>query len=70
MMGGKSVGARDANIKARQKLAKGGVMKNFFEDKASQEKTPPTRDEVICKSCGFKARYKFLRCPECNEIQK
>lgn len=29
-----------------------------------------TTSEVICKKCGFKARYKFLRCPECNEVQK
>jgi len=25
--------------------------------------------EVICKKCGFKARYQFIRCPECNEMQ-
>lgn len=29
-----------------------------------------TTSEVKCQSCGFKARYKFVRCPECNEIQK
>lgn len=29
-----------------------------------------TTDEVKCKKCGFKARYKFLRCPECNEVQE
>ena len=28
-----------------------------------------TRDEVKCKKCGFKARYQFIRCPECNELQ-
>ncbi|KHO48373.1 MAG: hypothetical protein QT00_C0001G0391 [archaeon GW2011_AR5] len=28
-----------------------------------------TTSEVICKKCGFKARYKFFRCPECNEPQ-
>lgn len=29
-----------------------------------------TTDEVKCQKCGFKARYKFIRCPECNEVQK
>ena len=29
-----------------------------------------TTDEVTCQKCGFKARYKFFRCPECNEMQK
>lgn len=29
-----------------------------------------SKDEIICKNCGFKTRYKFLRCPECNEVQK
>lgn len=23
--------------------------------------------EVVCKSCGFKARYKFFRCPACGQ---
>ena len=26
--------------------------------------------EQICKHCGFKARYQFVRCPECNREQK
>ena len=29
-----------------------------------------TRDEVKCQKCDFKARYKFYRCPQCDEIQK
>ncbi len=29
-----------------------------------------TTDEVICPHCGFKARYQFIRCPQCNEIHK
>ncbi len=45
-------------------------MKDRMEGAAAQEKTPPSRDEVVCKHCGFKARYKFYRCPECNEVQK
>ena len=44
-------------------------MNEIMENKAIQERTPPTRNEVKCKKCGFKARYQFVRCPECNEVQ-
>ena len=38
-------------------------------------KEPPNYAEIntkeqICKFCGFKARYKFLRCPECQKSQE
>jgi lipopolysaccharide biosynthesis regulator YciM len=26
--------------------------------------------ESVCHACGFKARYKFIRCPECNAVQE
>ena len=26
-----------------------------------------TRKEIVCKECGFKVSYSFIRCPECNE---
>jgi len=26
--------------------------------------------EMICKHCGFKAKYKFLRCPNCEKKQE
>ena len=29
-----------------------------------------TTEEVVCKSCGFKARYQFIRCPQCGEERK
>jgi len=45
-------------------------MKDRMEEKAAAERAPPTRDEVTCQHCGFKARYKFHRCPECEEVQK
>lgn len=32
--------------------------------------TEVTTAEVQCKFCDFKARYKFLRCPECEKLQK
>jgi lipopolysaccharide biosynthesis regulator YciM len=28
-----------------------------------------TRDEWQCSRCGFKARYRFLRCPGCEAVQ-
>ncbi len=28
-----------------------------------------TNIETKCQNCGFKARYQFIRCPECNELQ-
>ena len=28
-----------------------------------------TTGEIFCSKCGFKARYKFIRCPECGEAQ-
>jgi lipopolysaccharide biosynthesis regulator YciM len=29
-----------------------------------------SRSETTCQKCGFKATYKFIRCPSCNEVQK
>jgi len=29
-----------------------------------------TTDVVVCNQCGFKARYKFVRCPQCGEEAK
>ncbi|MFH0832377.1 MAG: hypothetical protein V1900_01480 [Candidatus Aenigmatarchaeota archaeon] len=29
-----------------------------------------TTAENRCTSCGFRARYKFFRCPECDAEQK
>jgi len=29
-----------------------------------------TNTEITCHKCGFKARYKFVRCPECEELRK
>ena len=26
--------------------------------------------EMSCKHCGFKARYKFFRCPHCDKTQE
>ena len=44
-------------------------MKDRMEGLAAQERAAPTRDEIKCRQCGFRARYAFVRCPECNEMQ-
>ena len=67
-MGGRSVGGRAANIRLRQRMAHQS-MKELMEEAAAQEKTPPTRDVNKCEACGFKARYNFIRCPECGEVR-
>jgi len=51
------------------RVAKGG-MKDFMEGKATEERPPPFTGEVICKHCKFKARYEFVRCPECGKTQE
>ena len=61
--------AKGENEKQRKRMNK-GLGKTWFEERAAQERAPPHRDEVKCQKCGFKARYQFIRCPECNEVQK
>jgi len=68
-MGGKSIAARAANEKARYRIANQS-MKTYMEEKAAHERGPITTDKVECKACGFKARYQFVRCPECGEVRK
>ena len=38
--------------------------------KSSMTNAEITTSEVKCQKCGFKARYQFYRCPECNEAQE
>ncbi len=60
------------NEKQRKRMAMQS-MKDLMQIRAAAERNPPFKGEQICKNCGFKARYKFFRCPECNheqEIQK
>ncbi len=68
-MSGKSVRTRADNRRTRFRIAHQS-MKSLMEEKASQERPPPTREEHKCSNCGFKARYKFVRCPECNRVQE
>ncbi|MBI2578343.1 MAG: hypothetical protein HYW26_01385 [Candidatus Aenigmarchaeota archaeon] len=76
-MGGKSIASRAANRKQRQKMhmskysfSKLMVRPENMMEERDIEIAPPSREEMKCLSCGFKARYKFFRCPECNEIQR
>ena len=57
-----------------QRAANERLRKRIFNTtlSAKRENLPDnvTREEVTCQKCRFKARYKFYRCPECNEVQK
>jgi len=66
-MGKRSIGVKAANRDQRFRLIK-MKMEKMFENKG--ETAEITTSEVKCHSCGFKARYKFLRCPNCNMEQK
>ena len=65
----KSIGLKAENRKNRFRINSESI-KNLMEDKSSQERSPPSRDEILCKNCGFKTRYRFLRCPECDFLQE
>lgn len=46
---------------------------DYQKDKQLEEPIKPaeiTTSEVTCPSCGFKARYQFMRCPECGAERK
>lgn len=66
-MGAKSIRSKHDNYVNRARVLK-RKMSEIFENKEYNAEI--TTSEVVCQSCGFKARYKFLRCPECNEVQK
>lgn len=68
VMGGKSIAHR-ATSEWQRKRAVGQRMKDLMEGAAAREKTPPTRDTVTCSECGFKAPYRFLKCPACEAVQ-
>ncbi len=67
-MGGKSIAGRAAAEKQRARMLQ-GLGKLYFEERAAQERSPPTREEVVCPHCGFKARYSFIRCPNCDGVR-
>ena len=76
-MGSKSVAARAANRKQRQKMnmsryssSKIMVRPERMMEENNIEIQPPFTGVVMCRSCGFKARYKFHICPNCNGEQE
>jgi len=63
-MGGKSLRSKHDNRIARAKMLRG----HFTRD--AKDYANITTDNIECASCGFKARYKFIRCPECGEVRE
>ena len=63
-----SVSEKAAKWKQR-KRANTMSMKERMESQAAIDRAPPTRYEHVCPSCGFKAMYAFLRCPECERAR-
>ena len=55
-----------------QRAADDKQRKRLFRHYDKKETLPDniTTAQVTCKKCGFKARYQFIRCPECNEVQE
>ncbi len=51
----------------QRKRANTMSMKDHMEEAAARDRTPLQNNEKVCKSCGFKARYPFIRCPECGQ---
>ena len=43
---------------------------NRDKEHESAERTEITTLEQTCPQCGFKARYKFIRCPICGDSSK
>ncbi|GEM_PF-3335410 len=68
-MSKKGIGSKARSEKQRFRVVK-GRMDKFMNEKHEFEKSPVSTDEHICKHCNFKARYQFLRCPECNKLQE
>lgn len=58
-----------ANKKFQQLQRRVHSIKTMSNERQSRDVEINT-DEHTCQKCGFKARYKFLRCPECEAVQK
>ncbi len=66
-MGKKSIASKAASRDQRFRMIKMKINK-MFENKGEIKEV--TMDEVKCSNCGFKARYQFVRCPQCDELHK
>ncbi|MDD5242430.1 MAG: hypothetical protein PHU49_00290 [Syntrophorhabdaceae bacterium] len=75
-MAGKSIASRALNRKQRQKMNmsrySGSKLTIRPENMGVEEAQVPkfSMSEHKCQFCGFKARYKFYRCPQCDSPQK
>lgn len=66
-MGRARMYSRRKEIEVKKSALRAMVDKKYQE---VPDKTPPSRNETKCQKCGFKATYRFIRCPSCNEEQK
>ncbi len=68
-MGAKSIRSKHDNRVSRAKILK---LKRTSLFDMHPDTTPAqiNTKESICKKCGFKARYQFIRCPECNRLHE
>ncbi len=65
-----SIASIAANIKQRQKIAHAlGYWKRLEEEKKDIKPAEIFIDECVCDNCGFRAYYKYMRCPMCEQIQ-
>jgi lipopolysaccharide biosynthesis regulator YciM len=64
----KSVRTKADNRRARIRI-NSMSMKYYFEDHAAAERGSLFKGEQQCSQCGFKARYEYFRCPNCDSEQ-
>ena len=75
-MSGKSIAGRAANIKQRQKMVHSSNYWRRLDDAKKDENgnlipcMKVTTKEYVCISCGVKKWFGFMRCPECQTLQK
>ncbi len=67
-MSGKGVGHKRDAFRAKERSMKikiSDILTKDIDTIPSQINT----QEQICIKCSFKAKYKFIRCPECEALQ-
>ena len=65
---GKSLTTKRVSYNQRRMPA-GKMWKEHMAEKFENDMSPIDSKERICQKCSFKARYPFIRCPECNAEQ-
>lgn len=69
-MSAKSIRGKASQREQRKRMQDKMGMKRMMESKYEADIPPMNTEESKCQNCGFKARYKFVRCPECDTVQK